>query len=251
MEEHKHEEKPDFDSLLAEVEKYIEKGSAEDVTALLICISNLAFKRHPDNLTIAVRFKEGEKAKPFIITEACLERDYRTQETFYTLCLIPEGTENERKVSLFKEELEHIHSNEPRVSTAFYPILSSLYKECFKKESIEKQLEKLRIMTRAARDMYKKNTEMSLADISNLQVETYRKKNADYGDSFKKSMDEDGILVAKIRIGDKIRRIESLTAKGGKGEVKDERLQDTLLDLANYCVMTILWLKECVKELNY
>lgn len=79
--------------------------------------------------------------------------------------------------------------------------------------------------------------------ISNLQTETYRKKNADYGDSFKKSMDEDGLLVAKIRIGDKIRRIESLLKKGGEAQVKDERLQDTFLDLANYCVMTILWLK--------
>lgn len=250
MEEHKHEEKPDFNSLLAEVEKYIEKGSAEDVTALLICISNLAFKRHPDNLTIAVRFKEGEKAKPFIITETCLERDYRTQETSYTICLIPEGNKNERKVSLFKEELEQITSNESNVC-GFLVALPILYKECFKKGPIGERLERLSIMTMAARDLYKQFTGMSLADISNLQVETYHKKNADYGDSFKKSMDEDGILVAKIRIGDKIRRIETLTAKGGKGEVKDERVQDTLLDLANYCVMTILWLKEYGKDLNY
>lgn len=248
MEEHKYEEKPDFVSLLAEVEKYIEKGSASEVAGFLLCITNRALIRYPEDLTMSVQFKEGEKAKPCRIKEVSSSAVFSLKKPFYTIFLTAEESE---KVSLFKEELEYIHSNEPTVPTAFYPILSSLYKDCFKKGTIGVQLEKLRIMTMAARDMYKKITGMSLAEISNLQVETYRKKNADYGDSFKKSMDEDGILVAKIRIGDKIRRIESLTAKGGKGEVKDERLQDTLLDLANYCVMTILWLKECGKELNY
>lgn len=70
------------------------------------------------------------------------------------------------------------------------------------------------------------------------------KKNADYGNAFEKSMDEDGLLVAKIRIGDKIRRINSLIKNNGEGQVKDERLEDTYLDLANYCVMTILWIRK-------
>lgn len=57
-------------------------------------------------------------------------------------------------------------------------------------------------------------------------------------------MDEDGLLVAKIRIGDKIRRINSLIKNGGEGQVKDEKLEDTYLDLANYCVMTVLWIRK-------
>ena len=83
-----------------------------------------------------------------------------------------------------------------------------------------------------------------MAEISELQLDTYRKKNADYGNAFEKSMDEDGLLVAKIRIGDKIRRINSLIKNNGEGQVKDERLEDTYLDLANYCVMTILWIRK-------
>ena len=40
-------------------------------------------------------------------------------------------------------------------------------------------------------------------------------------------MDEDGLLVAKIRIGDKIRRINSLIKNNGEGQVKDERLEES------------------------
>ena len=43
------------------------------------------------------------------------------------------------------------------------------------------------------------------------------------------------------RITDKYNRILSLADKGECGEVKDEALEDTILDLANYC---LLWLVE-------
>lgn len=125
--------------------------------------------------------------------------------------------------------------------------INALYKECFKK--IESDLyctESLLHIAGLARSAYKNRTldRLSMAEISELQLDTYRKKNADYGNSFEKSMDEDGILVAKIRIGDKIRRINSLIMNGGEGHVKDEKLQDTYLDLANYCVMTVLWIRK-------
>lgn len=77
----------------------------------------------------------------------------------------------------------------------------------------------------------------------------YRKKNADYGNSFDQSLDEDGLLVAKIRIGDKVRRFLSLTKEGAKeAQVKDESIADTLLDLANYCVMTIVYINNHVNK---
>lgn len=84
-------------------------------------------------------------------------------------------------------------------------------------------------------------------------ISIYRKKNADYGNSFDQSLDEDGLLVAKIRIGDKVRRFLSLTKEGAKeAQVKDESIADTLLDLANYCVMTIVYINNHVnKEHRY
>lgn len=125
--------------------------------------------------------------------------------------------------------------------------INALYKECFKKTASDLYCtESLLHIAGLARSAYKNRTldRLSMAEISELQLDTYRKKNADYGNAFEKSMDEDGILVAKIRIGDKIRRIDSLIKNNGEGQVKDERLEDTYLDLANYCVMTILWIRK-------
>ena len=64
---------------------------------------------------------------------------------------------------------------------------------------------------------------------------TYLKKNADYGDSFSKLRQEypEAIL---IRLSDKLNRLKSLM-RSGDIQVKDESISDTLLDLANYCIM--------------
>lgn len=82
----------------------------------------------------------------------------------------------------------------------------------------------------------------SQVDLAVEMTDLYRRKNADYGNSFDKSLDEDGLIVAKIRIGDKINRITSLLKK--EAQVVDESLTDTLIDLANYCIMTILWIQD-------
>lgn len=77
--------------------------------------------------------------------------------------------------------------------------------------------------------------------ITERMLETYKKKNADYGSSFDKSMDEFGIIAAVVRMSDKMERLKSLVKKDAK--VKDESVEDTLLDLANYCIMTVMHLK--------
>ena len=86
---------------------------------------------------------------------------------------------------------------------------------------------------------FKKYTD-NLADI--LQA-----KNDAYGDSFTKSIDEDGLLVLKIRLGDKFNRISSLIKRGELKE-NDESLEDTLLDLAGYSILGLKWLKEHKNE---
>ena len=68
----------------------------------------------------------------------------------------------------------------------------------------------------------------------------YRKKNADYGDSFHETFVEEGTAAARIRIGDKFRRFKKLTKPDAQQKVKDESIRDTLIDLANYAIMTIL-----------
>lgn len=76
-------------------------------------------------------------------------------------------------------------------------------------------------------------------------VDTYRRKNADYGDSFGISVRKYGKIAALTRMSDKWNRLESLMMKGDCQV--NESLEDTLLDLANYCVMTVMELRnmEC------
>lgn len=75
-------------------------------------------------------------------------------------------------------------------------------------------------------------------EILNELSELYAKKNHDYGDSFHQSYLEEGLAMARIRLGDKLSRFKTLTRKGGQ-EVQDESIRDTLLDLANYAIMTV------------
>lgn len=75
--------------------------------------------------------------------------------------------------------------------------------------------------------------------ITKEMAETYEKKNHDYGDSFGQSLDRWGLIAAIVRISDKFNRLDSLKDKAAK---VNESLIDTLLDMANYCVMTASWL---------
>lgn len=70
----------------------------------------------------------------------------------------------------------------------------------------------------------------------------YARKNADYGDSFGKSYNEYGLAMACIRLDDKLNRLKSLRTKAA--QVTDESITDTLMDLANYAIMTLVEIRE-------
>ena len=82
----------------------------------------------------------------------------------------------------------------------------------------------------------------SFMDITTNMAKTYAAKNHDYGNSFEQSLDKFGLVASVVRLGDKMNRIESLTKK--EAQVKDESIKDTLLDLASYSVMTLMWLNK-------
>jgi hypothetical protein len=69
--------------------------------------------------------------------------------------------------------------------------------------------------------------------------ELYAKKNHDYGDSFHQTFVEEGMAMARIRLGDKFNRFKTLS-RNGEQKVNDESIRDTLIDLANYAIMTVL-----------
>lgn len=68
--------------------------------------------------------------------------------------------------------------------------------------------------------------------------EIYAWKNHDYGDSFGKGYAEYGMVMAVIRLEDKLNRLKSLIK--AESLVKDESISDTLMDLANYAIMTVI-----------
>lgn len=72
-------------------------------------------------------------------------------------------------------------------------------------------------------------------EINNL----YERKNHDYGDSFHQTFVEEGMAMARIRLGDKFSRFKTLS-RSGEQKVNDESIRDTLIDLANYAIMTVL-----------
>lgn len=66
----------------------------------------------------------------------------------------------------------------------------------------------------------------------------YARKNHDYGDSFHQTFVEEGMAMARIRLGDKFNRFKTLS-RSGEQKVNDESIRDTLIDLANYAIMTV------------
>lgn len=73
----------------------------------------------------------------------------------------------------------------------------------------------------------------------------YKRKNADYGDAFGDTFRKLGIISAVTRISDKTNRLMSLAAKSEADRmVKDESIRDTLMDLANYAIMSLIEMDE-------
>lgn len=74
---------------------------------------------------------------------------------------------------------------------------------------------------------------------------TFEAKNADYGNSFEKSLDKFGLIAAVVRISDKFERLTNLTDRQRFARAQvSESLSDTLKDMANYCIMAAAWLDD-------
>ena len=82
--------------------------------------------------------------------------------------------------------------------------------------------------------------EMVFKRLTDKMFDTYKRKNADYGSSFDELFDEFGMDSVLIRLKDKYNRIKSLNKPGTKQQVVDESVEDTLLDMANYCILTLV-----------
>lgn len=91
--------------------------------------------------------------------------------------------------------------------------------------------------------MTDKLTPKSMEDQYDHQLETFKRKNHDYGNSFEKSLDAFGLVAGIVRMNDKFERLVSLNDPSKDAQIASESLVDTLEDLSNYAAMAACWLK--------
>ena len=77
--------------------------------------------------------------------------------------------------------------------------------------------------------------------LCDLMHEIYIKKNSDYGNSFSDLYDEYGSIISEIHIREKFNRFKQLRTNESK---VGESIEDTLMDMANYCLLTLLEMKK-------
>lgn len=74
--------------------------------------------------------------------------------------------------------------------------------------------------------------------IIDRMYDTFKRKNADYGNSFRELYEECGMTYAYGHMREKLERVRSLMKN--EAQVKGESMQDSLYDLANYAVLAIM-----------
>lgn len=82
-------------------------------------------------------------------------------------------------------------------------------------------------------------------ELTDGMVALTTRKNADYAGSADpyKNFREFGTMGFLVRMSDKWSRIKNLLGSGKAPSVKDEAIEDTLMDLATYSLLLITWLR--------
>ena len=83
-------------------------------------------------------------------------------------------------------------------------------------------------------------------EITDKMFETFKAKNHDYGSSFSNLFKECGMTYAYGHMAEKLERVKSLMKDEAK--VKGEGMKDSLLDLANYAILTVMEIDKNEKE---
>lgn len=79
----------------------------------------------------------------------------------------------------------------------------------------------------------------SFETITKEMHELYKNKNSDYGSSVNDTYKKYGMVSYLVRMEDKLNRARTLVQKQTQN-VQDEKLRDTLIDLASYSVLAVM-----------
>ena len=93
-------------------------------------------------------------------------------------------------------------------------------------------------------DYYKEDTKMNEKlhqELLDYIHRLYITKNKDYGSSVHDTYTKYGFTSYLVRLEDKLNRARIISRE--EAEVSDEKLEDTLLDLANYAILAVMELR--------
>lgn len=99
-------------------------------------------------------------------------------------------------------------------------------------------LAKVAISSSTQKTANKKTDSDRFKEITDKMLETFKEKNHDYGSSFSNLFKECGMTYAYGHMAEKLERVKSLMKDEAK--VKGEGMKDSLLDLANYAILTVM-----------
>lgn len=89
--------------------------------------------------------------------------------------------------------------------------------------------------------MEKETFQKKYQEISDKMKKTFIEKNTRYGNSFVDTIEKYGTVAALTRITDKYNRMNELYLNKNLNGL-DESIEDTMLDMANYLIMTVAYL---------
>lgn len=113
-------------------------------------------------------------------------------------------------------------------------------------ESIKQYLKEVHPKEGEPEEDSKKEDADRFKEITDKMFETFKAKNHDYGSSFSNLFKECGMTYAYGHMAEKLERVKSLMKDEAK--VKGESMKDSLYDLANYAILTIMEIDKNEKE---
>lgn len=132
------------------------------------------------------------------------------------------------------------YTNEERL------VLCEGCEELCKYNKTKKEIKQFTLINVLSIDINKDLVDDNVKEFANIvkdMTTLYAKKNHNYGNSFEEGCDKIGAGYATGRLLDKLNRIINLTKDNNEAQV-DESIEDTLLDLANYSVMYLNYLRK-------
>lgn len=117
----------------------------------------------------------------------------------------------------------------------------------FRKEDIMMFGTKFDIVTKGEGKAANEKTDADrFKEITDKMFETFKAKNHDYGSSFSNLFKECGMTYAYGHMAEKLERVKSLM--NDEAKVNGEGMKDSLLDLANYAILTVMEIEKNEKE---